>query len=347
MISQVNLKKTGERWDFPSEAVLEDFAWANLPQLLGLTPLKRQYSINNQFCDILALGKNKQLVVLELKNTEDRYIVQQLTRYYHALLEEKPLFEEINYEQAIRLIAIAPSFHRNNYTDRKYNHLSIEFLQFQLLTDNDKCYVQIKDLDNEKVSQVEILYQEKPSEALIPDAPRKLLNFLAKCNEIDRNAILKIRHKILSFDNHMKEVVEANSIEYGKGKSYPCAEIYLDKSKDGSNCRPYLFLRLPDPDPLHKPGILRMRVQNDEYWKTFSLVIYCPRALTLSRGTGQAINYYPLFLEQIERLFNREQSNENYLICYKNYETLITTKSNSIDLLIDIAFKAWLNRLAK
>ena len=148
MLSVINLKKTGERWDFPSEAALEDFAWANLPQLLGLTPLKRQYFINGQICDILALGKNQQLVVLELKNTEDRYIVKQLTRYYHALLEEKPFSKEINYEQPIRLVAIAPSFHRDNYIDRKYNHLSIEFLQFKLLADDDKCYLQVKNLDN-------------------------------------------------------------------------------------------------------------------------------------------------------------------------------------------------------
>ncbi|HEY9694664.1 MAG TPA: endonuclease NucS domain-containing protein [Oculatellaceae cyanobacterium] len=347
MLSGINLKKTGERWDFPSEAVLEDFAWANLPQLLGLTPLRRQYSINNQFCDILALGKNQQLVVLELKNTEDRYIVQQLTRYYHALLEEKPLFEEINYEQPIRLIAIAPSFHRDNYTDRKYNHLLIEFLQFKLLTDDDKCYLQVKDLDKEKVSQLEIPYQEKPSNAPIPDAPRKLFNFLAKCNEIDRNAILKIRNKIFSFDSRIKEVVEANSIEYAKGKSYPCAEIYFDKSKDGSTCTPYLFLRLPDPDPFHKPAILRMSVENDDYWNTFSALIYCKKGITISKGRGQAVYNYPRFIEWIERWFNEEPNNENFLKCYQNYKTLITTKSNSIDLLTDIAFKAWLTRLAK
>ena len=347
MLDGINLKKTGERWDFPSEAVLEDFAWANLPQLLGLIPFKRQYFINGQICDILALGENQQLVVLELKNTEDRYIVQQLTRYYHALLEEKPFSKEINYDQPIRLIAIAPSFHRDNFTDRKYNHLPIEFLQFNILADNDKCYLQVKDLDNEKVSKLEIPYQEKPSNDPIPDAPRKLLNFLAKCNEIDRNAVLKIRHKILSFDNRMQEVVEANSIDYGKGKSYPCAEIYLAKSKDGSNCRPYLFLRLPSPDPSQKPAIWRMCVSNDEDWNTFSQIDYCPRAFISSKGRGSLFYGYSLFLEVMERRFKEKQKTENFLICYQNYETLITSKSNSIDLLIDIALKAWLSRLAK
>ncbi|NES65022.1 MAG: DUF91 domain-containing protein, partial [Okeania sp. SIO2D1] len=55
-------------------------------KLLGLNVLDRQYIINNQRCDILAVDSHKKLVILELKNVEDRGIVQQLTRYYDALL---------------------------------------------------------------------------------------------------------------------------------------------------------------------------------------------------------------------------------------------------------------------
>lgn len=36
----VNLKPTGTGWEFVTEADLEDFVWANLNQLFGLTPLK-------------------------------------------------------------------------------------------------------------------------------------------------------------------------------------------------------------------------------------------------------------------------------------------------------------------
>lgn len=41
----VNLRKTGFGWEFETEADLEDFVWANLQQLLGLTPLKRQHYV--------------------------------------------------------------------------------------------------------------------------------------------------------------------------------------------------------------------------------------------------------------------------------------------------------------
>lgn len=90
MLSNATLKKTGQEWRFTNEAALEDFIWDNLKPLFNLTPLKRQFFVRGEVCDILAVDDNRQLVVLELKNTEDRYVVQQLTRYYDNLLEVKP-----------------------------------------------------------------------------------------------------------------------------------------------------------------------------------------------------------------------------------------------------------------
>lgn len=91
MLVGAALRKTGESWEFASEAALEDFIWQNLQQLLGFTPLQRQYAVKGEVCDILALDDQKQLVILELKNAEDRYVIQQLTRYYDNLLDENHL----------------------------------------------------------------------------------------------------------------------------------------------------------------------------------------------------------------------------------------------------------------
>ena len=223
----VNLKPTGTGWEFATEADLEDFVWANLNQLFGLTPLKRQYFVNGQYCDILALGKNQQLVVLELKNVEDRYIVQQLTRYYHALQEEKPFLDEVDYQQPIELIAITPNFHRDNFTDRIYNHLSIRFLEFAVLIDGISYLLELKDFDNEKVIKIEIPYHEKNSNEDIPPPPRALINRLSKCeksNKKEIESVLRIRKKILSFDKRMQENVNGSVIEYGKGKNNKCHE---------------------------------------------------------------------------------------------------------------------------
>jgi RecB family endonuclease NucS len=74
MLAGAALRKTSLGWEFASEAALEDFVWDNLIQLLGLTPLKRQYPELGEYCDILAVDNQKQLTIIELKNIEDRYV---------------------------------------------------------------------------------------------------------------------------------------------------------------------------------------------------------------------------------------------------------------------------------
>ncbi|MEH1955137.1 endonuclease NucS domain-containing protein [Nostoc sp.] len=240
----VNLIKTGNSWKFATEADLEDFVWANLKELFGLIPLKRQYYVKGQICDILALRENKQLVVLELKNVEDRYIVQQLTRYYDALQEVKPLEDEIDYQQPISLIAIKPNFHRDNFTDKKYHNLSIDFFEFAVLADEFNYYLQIKnlDLDNEKVLKIEIAHQDRERREDIPSPSRGLMSHLAKCSSEQQEGILKFRQKVLSFDKRMEEISSAISFKYGNGNSKTskfCTEFYFD-----SKGIPIIFLWL-------------------------------------------------------------------------------------------------------
>ncbi|HEY9880520.1 MAG TPA: endonuclease NucS domain-containing protein, partial [Leptolyngbyaceae cyanobacterium] len=119
--------QVGEKWQFGSEFELEEVVWQSLPKLLNLKPFKRQFCVRGQFCDILALDNQQRLVVIELKNTEDRYVAQQLTRYYDALKEAAPFDQEIDIRH-IRLIAIAPSFHQDTLIDCKYNLLRIELI---------------------------------------------------------------------------------------------------------------------------------------------------------------------------------------------------------------------------
>ncbi|MGB3513772.1 MAG: endonuclease NucS domain-containing protein [Microcoleaceae cyanobacterium] len=128
MLSNASLIKSASGREFATEEILENFLYEHLEILLGLRVLDRQYIVNSQRCDILAVDSQKKLVVLELKNIEDRGIVQQLTRYYDALLDEQPFSDKVDYRQPVRLIAITPNFHRDNFTDRKYHTLDFQFL---------------------------------------------------------------------------------------------------------------------------------------------------------------------------------------------------------------------------
>lgn len=244
VLTSVALRKTGSGWEFASEAALEDFVWANLESFLGLTPLKQQYPCLGEICDILAVNNNKQLVVLELKNTEDRYVVQQLTRYYENLLEVKPFQENIDYDNPIRLVAIAPSFHRHNLIDRKHSRLVIEFWQLQVTEVDNNFYLHIHSLDDEQKFQIQIPYRKvnTVSNEDIPEPPKLLLDWLGACSPDEQEAILRMREKILLYDKRMQETIIAKkSINYGRGKTKPCAELVFQRKTH----KPVLFLWLP------------------------------------------------------------------------------------------------------
>lgn len=262
MLAGAALRKTGSSWEFASEAALEDFVWHNLQQLSGLKPLKRQYAVKGEICDILALNDTRQLVILELKNTEDRYVIQQLTRYYDNLLDEKPFQEQIDYSQPVRLIAIAPSFHRHNLIDRKYNQLNIELLQCAVIRNNQNFVLQLIDIDSNNTYSISISYQELKigKSSNIPAPPQILLDWLGNCTGEEQQAILKLREKVLDFDERIKEEIEGkNAIRYGRGKTKPLVEIYYQKSKS----KPIIFLWLPTPTSWRKEVIGRIRLWLD------------------------------------------------------------------------------------
>lgn len=125
--------KTKEgNFKFKSETELENFVFIHLDRLLNLSPISRQYRIGTEICDVLATDNQGKLTIIELKNTEDRYIVQQLTRYYHGLIENQPRLNGIDYRKPVKLIAVAPSFHSHNFVDKIYTTLNLEFFTFDL-----------------------------------------------------------------------------------------------------------------------------------------------------------------------------------------------------------------------
>ena len=167
------LRKSDKSWSFAEEKLLEDFVWDCLENTLDLIPLKRQFHIKGEYCDIIAKTRTNQIAILELKNCEDRYIIHQLTRYYHSLKLEQPFSELLDYSQPIRLIAIAPDFHRHNFIDRHYNTLKFEFIRFSIIEQADKFSLQFK-LEGRKeiIAQQPIAFTKANNDTEIQHFPK-------------------------------------------------------------------------------------------------------------------------------------------------------------------------------
>lgn len=265
--------RSGNTWQFESEFDLEELLWHNLADLLQLKVSKRQFFVQGQYCDILATDEQNRLVVLELKNVEDRYIVQQLTRYYQALKQENPFGSVIDPEAPIRLVAIAPSFHQDTLTDRQFSILDIELIHFELVESDQGLQLKLIDEKSQTLGSLPIPTSAiAQPEVSVPAPPRKLLNWLSQSPKEEFEAIIQVRERILSYDPRMKEVVEPQRILYGKGKTVPCAEIRQDKRlKEKFPC---LFLWLPDLEGNSR--ILRKRVYTTPDCQSVKGLIYCP-----------------------------------------------------------------------
>lgn len=255
-----------DEWKFYDELTLEDFIWNNLNEILNLIPLKRQFIINTERCDILAVDQDRKLNILELKNVEDRYVIQQLTRYYDALLKEKPFEDEIDYSQGINLIVLSPEYHYHNFVDIKYSKINFQLLKFKIEKKEISFYFHLQDTENNLINSVPISSQVTKLEANaykypLPDL---LKSWLMACSEKEQTVFFQIREKILSSDFKIKEIVEGNHIFYGFNKTKLIAEISLYKKYS----KPILFLWLPTPItfvyPKEKIAIGRLRIWIDQ-----------------------------------------------------------------------------------
>jgi hypothetical protein len=152
------IKKKDGGFQFKSETELENFVYIHLDKLLNLSPIARQYRIGTEICDILATNDRNDIGIVELKNVEDRYIVQQLTRYCDGLIQSKPKIDGIDYHKPTKLIAIAPSFHAHNFIDRKYSKLNIDFFTFAIVADRmtEDIFLELTDVETKKKYVVQI-----------------------------------------------------------------------------------------------------------------------------------------------------------------------------------------------
>jgi hypothetical protein len=254
MTKKYALQFTPSGWQFIHETALENFVWDHLETLFGYQPLRRQHHVDGNYCDILAIAPSCQLVIIELKNAEDRYVVQQLTRYYHKLQQAKPFSDRVGYSQPILLIVLSPQLHEDNAIDVLYHKLDFQLLKFDLQGEQfEEPIFSLIDFTTDQligtVTVKAISDSNVEKDAVeVPPPPRTFLTRLAKSTQINPQHCLDVREKILQLDSKIKEIKYDNSSYlYGLGKSNFLGGILFHKSsyKSSDILWPRLMLRLP------------------------------------------------------------------------------------------------------
>lgn len=373
------IKKNTNEWEFANEASLEDFVWDNLEQLLGLKPLRRQHHVNGNFCDILAVSENHQLVIIELKNTKDRYVVQQLTRYYDALLKEKPFEHQIDYELPASLNILSPSFHKDNFTDCKYHKLKFDFLWFSISGDI-KPQLKIQNLETNDVCAIDIPYslQQNSDVARAISQPLKSFsNALSRCAHHNSSLILEVREKILKFDERLQETQVKNGyFTFGSGKTKICADFTAQKYRINDSCcleypvfalwlpisfgMKYRFSRVTLPSNLFlmdgtqvfDEGAWKFQVGQSKYMlSTSEFTKLCQKGLGRTQKMTQDWHidwYLSLFLSQ-ELNIDVERDNLSEILqdyCFKkNLPDANKSNTNLLNFFVEVALEKWVHRL--
>lgn len=339
-MTTIILKNREYGWMFTQEKLLQDFIWENLTTTLNLIPLERQFSILEEYSVILAKTKNNQLVVLDVKDREDANIMNQLTVCYHHLKIDQPFDDQIDYNLPIRLVAIAPNFHRDNLIYRLYHCLQFQLIKFAIINESDNInnfHLHLYLENNHQITinkTILLVNQEVEEKAEISklsnlqlfklkgqvNSPRKVLvNFLDKLSPVTKVEILKLREQMLTFDPRIKEIKDGRSIFYGLSKTKPCCQLKLVSSTTSRNLdhvQCYLWLPIPKRfirfnKASHKiSGTGRMYLGFDADLQTVQTITYWTIMNRYANETPIAMNIYldEIGLDQeyqkVEKLFD-------------------------------------------
>ena len=345
------LRHSNGYWGFVDELELENFVWNRLSEIFNLTPLERQFNIRGQICDILAVTNEKQLVIIELKNTTDRYVINQLTRYYDLIIQEKPFQDKIDYEKEVFLYAVCAFFHEHNLVDVKYNKLNFNLYEAIVVKKESEFRFIAYDIQDKKIQgETTISYQEPLKQETLTKSFFTVNFLLAKwldcLSEEEKVNILKIRQKFLDFDERIEELEQDKSIiychHYGKDKVKSFAEFKFDaRSK-----KILVFLWLRDWWLKNTP-LLRCQIHTINSYSQYCRCIFVKDDNISYKGLNQFSVGHKFYGDQFDRtMIWTAYVAKTYRSRYRNTESwpesLFTIQP--IERIIEEALSTWLEK---
>jgi hypothetical protein len=272
------LRVFGKGAEFETERHLERFFLATVLPKLQLKLLASQYTCGQGICDILALGPSNQLIIIELKNTKDTHVVEQITRYFDALTVEKPFDTQVDYAQPIELYTVCPNYTDSLAMTMKYHRLNFSVLAYRIENEQHVHKFELWNwLTNEVIAHIEIPRTENtPDTITLLEPPKAFLKLLERCTDHEHSQAYLIRQQIYEFSqSHNYKICERPDgqwIRFERNKQYPIAEL----GWDGQRRELVINLWLPfttingrlnlrrDPTRYKRTSMMRIWLDNDE-----------------------------------------------------------------------------------
>lgn len=256
-INGSNVKKfTAKELDL--EKHLQGIFEKNLEEILNIRFLAHEYSTTwGGRIDTLGLDKAGSPCIIEFKKKQNDNVINQGLSYLRWLLDHKADFErlcrdkntdiEIDWDSP-RIICIAESYNKFDLDTADILPINVELFKYRIY-DNDILYLDSENSQKIRVSISGIVKKSKQEKEKLEVLQRNYTvdEHMAKAGEDTKNLLFKLREKIISIDEEIKEDPQKNYIAYKLATNFADIEVYKNQLKIFLNVKTG---KLNDPNSL-------------------------------------------------------------------------------------------------
>src|SRR3989344_554240 len=222
------------------ERNLQELFETNLEEILSIIFLAHEYSTSfGGRIDTLGIDKNGSPCILEYKKNQNDNVINQGLSYLRWLLDHKADFEilcqnkktdiEIDWDSP-RVICIAESYNKFDLDTADILPINIELLRYSVYNE-DILYVEPENYQKIKISTSSIIKKVKLEKEKLEKLQKtySVDNHLKKASVRIKDLFLKLREKIISIDENIKEEPKKLYIAYKLTTNFVDVEV---RSKD-------------------------------------------------------------------------------------------------------------------
>lgn len=216
-VKKINIK------DLDLEKNLQGLFENNLEEILNIVFLSHEYSTSfGGRIDTLGIDKNGSPCIIEYKKSQNDNVINQGLSYLRWLLDHKADFEilcqikktdiEIDWDSP-RVICIAESYNRFDLDTADILPINIELLRYRTYEENI-LYIEPENYQKVRISTSGIMKKSKLDKEKRLQETYTVNDHLGKANKEIQSIFFKLREKITSLDERIKEEPKKLYIAY-------------------------------------------------------------------------------------------------------------------------------------